>query len=974
MPGQVNANYSANYQKFVDFANKAYAPNGKGEDTVARFKGMPVGDYKGAFASFKRTADMKAANDQVRDLFRKTIADMFGGEKFIPDIVRDNMKLEDFNKGKPLTARRINLVKIAIDTLGGGKFTDPASIGKATAIGYVASELPKLARVANIYQQATGCTDAEAESAALDPNSTARRLYDCGGRFTQNAENFKKGLALMDDFQGWFANVCSERGNGPGVTAKCTSSYVTGTSYARGAEMFIFDEIAVNENIPLEAEDKESVFGMERNPAARFVLRSVAHSQHATLAQMPQAQRDLLYAVNDLFHPFDPSGRQGMEINQNVVFVGRVLKHAGELAALKAAGNLTRQAAFDVLYSDIPEKGNRDAEAANLIDDILVERLPDSSQIVRAVRMLGETGATVDEVLNAMENNIALPPAPYVSTISKSLVSFGMNGEGGIKSMCGDIHRPSMPTFIATGKEPEGVRNRYVFKFADETLECGGTSEAGAKPVLERISAKLSELCTPAHPKQLDTVAYSLGQGQLGQLKCLANHGLFANEHIPVEYTISKNQETGAISIFIKEPENFPVKFNWKVTVNVDGSSTSTPMRLDHGQYEAKAMTFVDQIAAKLPGKNEAAAKNFIKDVLAYCGDDCDLKDVVSRTIQGLCITAAAKIRTLDEIKARIDAIRANLEEVRKAAAGNERILKAGINFLWGMNGKSVPPGLIGKMLKAAYAEKTGEFSKLSATSTPQQITKAVIDIREAVENVIRNVYAQDYLEGADEMGPARAFAFSVLVAKFPEAQLKRVKDAFRSETMSKIFAVMDDLIREKRPAGAKPVSRVIFSFIREQSMVLEQAILQYKKAVESLLGQEEGDGVRPFEGPFDKTAFGDKDIHDLLIPLAERDEAAELDAERRQEYMPRAFPRAQSNAVTAYAIAGEGNAKKVDNLIRIALSHCAASEEAVNYVAANIDRIIVSGNGTLRTLEEVREISLAIVQRGVAGAADILG
>ena len=42
MPGQVNANYSANYQKFVDFANKAYAPNGKGEDTVARFKGMPV--------------------------------------------------------------------------------------------------------------------------------------------------------------------------------------------------------------------------------------------------------------------------------------------------------------------------------------------------------------------------------------------------------------------------------------------------------------------------------------------------------------------------------------------------------------------------------------------------------------------------------------------------------------------------------------------------------------------------------------------------------------------------------------------------------------------------------------------------------------------------------------------------------------------------------------------------------------------
>ena len=965
MSGQVNANYSANFQKFVDFANKAYGPNGKGEDTVARFSGMPRGDYKGTFASFWRTADMKTANDQVRNLFRKTIADMFGGEKFIPDVVLDNMKLEDFGKGKPLTARRINLVRIAIDSLGGGKFNDPASIGRATSMGYVASELPKLARVANIYQQATGCTNAEAESAALDPNSTARRLFDCGGRFTQSAENFKKGLALMADFQEWFANVCLELGNGPGVTAKCMNPSITGTSHARGAEKFIFDEIAVNENIPLEAEDKESVFGMERNPAARFALSKVGDSQHATLAQMPQAQRDLLYAVNDLFHPFDPNGQQGTVIGQGAVFVGRVIKHADELAALKAAGNLTRQTAFDVLYSDIPEKGNRDAEAANLIEDILVERLPDSGQIVRAINMLARTGASIDEVLNAMERNIALPSAPYVSTVTKSLVSFGMNGEGGIKAMCGDIHRPSMPTFIATGKEPEGVRNRYVFKFADETLECGGTSEADAKPVLERISAKLRELCTPAHPKQLDTVAYSLGQGQLGQLKCLVNHGLFVNEHLPVEYTISKNQETGAISIFIKEPENFPVKFNWTVTVAVDGSSVSTPMRLDHGQYEAKAMTFADQIADKLPGKDEAAAKNIIKDMLAYCGNDFVLKDIVSQTIRGLCITAGAKMRKPDEIKARIDAVRANLEEVRKAAAGNGRIEKAGIKFLCRLNGKSVSPGLIGRMLKAASAEKTGEFSKLSATSTPQQITKAVIDMREAVENVIRNAYVQDYLEGSDEMDPVRDFVFAMFAAKFPEAQLKGVKDAFRSETTSKLFAIMDDFMNEARPAGARPVSNAISSFISGQCMVLEQAANTYMKTVEGFLGQEDGGIVDSFEGQFDKTAFGDKEIYDLLIPLAERDEAAALEAERQGTYMPRAFPRAKSNAVTAYAIAGEGKTEKVDKLIKIALSRCAASEEAVNYVAANIDRILVSGRGTLRTLEEVREISLAIVQRG---------
>ena len=85
MPTQVNTNYSAHFQKFVDFANKAYAT--KGENTVARFEGMPKSDYKGPFASFFRTSDMKTANDQVRDLFLKTVADMFGGERNIPELV-----------------------------------------------------------------------------------------------------------------------------------------------------------------------------------------------------------------------------------------------------------------------------------------------------------------------------------------------------------------------------------------------------------------------------------------------------------------------------------------------------------------------------------------------------------------------------------------------------------------------------------------------------------------------------------------------------------------------------------------------------------------------------------------------------------------------------------------------------------------------------------------------------------------------
>ena len=191
MPIQISAATKANYNKFIDFAK---THNG---DTVARFKGMPVGDYKGMFAPFARTADMKTANDRVRNLFLKTIADMFGGEKCIPEAVRKSMRMEDFGKGKPLTARRINFVKDAMLSLGGGKFKDAASIARADAAGYGGNALTGLARTAHIYQQATGCTDAEAESVAFDAKSNARLLFECGGPIAYDAKNFKKGLDLM---------------------------------------------------------------------------------------------------------------------------------------------------------------------------------------------------------------------------------------------------------------------------------------------------------------------------------------------------------------------------------------------------------------------------------------------------------------------------------------------------------------------------------------------------------------------------------------------------------------------------------------------------------------------------------------------------------------------------------------------------------------------------------------------------------
>jgi len=591
MPGQVNSNYSENFQKFVDFATKAYAT--KGENTVARFEGMPRGDYKGAFASFWRTSDMKTANDRVRDLFLKTVADMFGGEKFIPEIVRDNMKLEDFGKGRPLTARRINLVKVAIDTLGGGMFTGGASVERAKSMGYAPAELPKLARVANIYQQATGCTNEEAEEAALDTNSKARVLFDCGGRFTLNADNFKKGLALMEKFPAWFTNLHDDHAAGKLDTP--TKLNFAASYCLRGAEKatlkFVFDEIAINPNLSLDAEDPEEVFGMANNPAMRFVGREYTTSFSNSLAQMSPNRRSVLYAVVDALDKISLSAGQRAnrtEIRQSALLAARVIKNFDAVVALQSAGKLDRANLVPLLYPDFglaPTASNFD------INEAYDKKMMENPKIIVQVHATAvHTGASIDDAVDAIVNGKQLDNLPEILHFSGNLQELDGTATGGRNTMLGDIHRPAMPKLLESNEPAIADEDsKFVFNFPDGMTLAAEVGAAGSQKVKDAnnaIADKLEELCGRVHPKQLSNVYYALSQSSIGgnTKGGLEKYGIKSDEHIPVTFTLSRNNETGAVTIRYSEPKGLPVKFSWTTTIDVDGNSVTTPIRFDHGQ------------------------------------------------------------------------------------------------------------------------------------------------------------------------------------------------------------------------------------------------------------------------------------------------------------------------------------------------------------------------------------------------------
>ena len=119
---------NAQFNQFVQFAEQRTNPTTSKAIARAGVEG-PLGG-RAIKAAEKREGDSvrpflprsqanKNANDAVRNLFRQSVASMFGGENRIPPSVKEAMRLKDYGCGKPLTARRIMAVKAAVETVLG---------------------------------------------------------------------------------------------------------------------------------------------------------------------------------------------------------------------------------------------------------------------------------------------------------------------------------------------------------------------------------------------------------------------------------------------------------------------------------------------------------------------------------------------------------------------------------------------------------------------------------------------------------------------------------------------------------------------------------------------------------------------------------------------------------------------------------------------------------------------------------------
>ncbi|MBQ7607577.1 MAG: hypothetical protein IJU76_06360 [Desulfovibrionaceae bacterium] len=665
--------YSTQFNNFVAFANQEIGSGG-GKKSVATLDGIrALGEHTIKASSqdhvgyFRRSQEMKDVNNEIRTIFKNAIAEMFGGEKNIPKSVKDAMQLSDYDKGKPLTARRILAVKQAIDTDSVAKLRVFKSADSATVAlgkGWNKAELPNLARAAHFLSQATGVDEFEAIEQLSTPGSKANRLMNYGGRFMESAENFANGLRLIDSFADWHKDICTTMK--PVYSTSFTANYdftpadtftklnISGKfvneEYLKGLEKFAFEELSVNPKANLAETDMEKLFGFKNNQAMNFMGHGFGISTYSTIENIPKERRAVIYAALNAFtQPANsPEEAYNKKLSTETMtwldttftpeIIARVVKNFDRACELYDSGKLTAKNIINEFFSEIPDKGDYNYKTLNTyFNDLTMQLALDVDEggqytdIGSAVPLAMQNfGCTFDEAVQALRKHQTLSIPKYLTTGTVPIEKMNGTTEGGRKLIHADLDRPNIGYAFRNDlntplmKTGEG----FGFTFPGEEKFYTNGSKQGVKNI-DRVGDKVIAMCGPVHAKQANAVMMMLSQSGLSNLRAGINQiNCKSDEHSAVDYTLTKNEETGSVTIKYSSPEALPFSFEWSATVDVNGVVTETPMTVERKSLDPQVVTeslkkAETRMQVELTDAQRAKASKFIGEL----GRAYDLKD-----------------------------------------------------------------------------------------------------------------------------------------------------------------------------------------------------------------------------------------------------------------------------------------------------------------------------------------------------------
>jgi hypothetical protein len=269
----------------------------------------------------------------------------------------------------------------------------------------------------------------------------------------------------------------------------------------------------------------------------------------------------------------------------------------------------------------------------------------------------------------------------------------------------------------------------------------------------------------------------------LGGLDC---YGIESSEHSSVDFTISKNETTGDITIRYSSPKELPFSFGWTATIKPDGYVSTTPLVFVDAEKKASIMESCAKLvdSQKIPDNRK---EEYVKAIAGELLGSPDTAETLELLRAGVMVNGANDLRPPQDVAKRVAAIRDNVAELREATGGNEAVFKAGLKALAEFAGKAMPKGLISSLVKAAQDMDVSALKKLNRSSKPLDIHKAVHAFRNGLEKIyadtgaITKTYGNDF--GAPEVNNFRTLVSRLVLAGLDENAKNNIHAAVNSRS-----------------------------------------------------------------------------------------------------------------------------------------------------------------------------------------------
>ena len=309
-----------------------------------------------------------------------------------------------------------------------------------------------------------------------------------------------------------------------------------------------------------------------------------------------------------------------------------------------------------------------------------------------------------------------------------------------------------------------------------------------------------------------------------------------------------------------------PLTIRRIMAVNAEVSRLSADASVAFAEAKHNAAS----LYAKLSPQEAARVDELIEAAVKACIDDKDALAVVVKNIGRILVGGDSSLRSVDSVRGKVDGIVANMAEIRALAKRRPYVMEAGKAFLGEMGGKSVPPGVIGRIVGGVASVKIDCMKKLDASSTGLSMHKAVVQFHAGVQKAMISSGAEKVLEGGDELEPARNFVAILMLGRCGDPVVAKMQQALESEKAAKLSALYGTIAVGSFNADPGTTPGHI-SATKDQADVCSKFLNALKLAVDIKRGvpASQSARVREFAGHFDYGEISGGDILRQILNAA---------------------------------------------------------------------------------------------------------